>query len=138
MTRPSSRGAGAVEVFEHAVDGPRDEVDLEGCRPRPAVILGLGRHLARLKHLHDLFPDIAVFEHRLRVPVLFERDTPFTLAAAVAGVAMLGEKRNDVLAEAGRGGFLGRIDPRSGFLGRQRTLKAEHGRQNRDTERQMT
>ena len=130
--------AGAVEVFEHAVDGPRDEVDLGGCRPRPAVILGLGRHLARLEHLHDLFPDVAVLEHRLRVPVLVERDIPFTLAAAVAGVAMLGEKRNDVLAEAGRGGFLGRIDPRSGFLGRQRTQKAEHGRQNRDTERQMT
>ena len=50
---------------------------------------------------------------------------------------MLGEKRNDVLAEAA-GGFLGRIDPRSGFLGRQRTQKAEHGCQNRDTERQMT
>ena len=40
--------------------------------------------------------------------ILVERQVAFILAAAVAGVAMLGQEGHDVLLEAGGRGFCGR------------------------------
>ena len=97
---------GAVAPAEHVVDRPGRQLGFRGAWPRPT--LRLGWHLARPDHLDDVFPDFAVLHQRLLVVILVEHQVAFTLAAAVAGVAMLGQERNDILVEAGGGGLPGR------------------------------
>ena len=125
---------GAVALVEHVVDGLGRQLGLGGGRPRPT--LGLGRHLAGPDHLDDVFPDLAILHDRLLVLILVERQVAFTLAAAVAGVAMLGQEGNDVLLEAGGWGFLGRRQRRRGLVRGHRPREAEHDRQGQGAELQ--